>query len=287
MNENKFSITKKCGFLGICANIFLMIIKAIVGFTFKSQSMIADCFNSAGDIFASLMTLIGNRISSIPDDENHNFGHGKAEYIFSLFIGISMILVSAKLAYNSIATLFLGNDLQFSYLLLVVSLITFFVKFCLYLYTKKMYKKYNNILLEANMKDHRNDCVVTLFTFLSIYLAKYNLNYFDSIVGISISLWIAYTGLMIFIKSYNILMDISIDTETKNEIINIINKHKEIKNIYNISSSPVGSKFIVFITISLDGNMSTFESHSLANSIEKETEKNNNIYKAFIHVDPI
>ena len=82
MEEERFKQTKKVGILGIIGNIFLLIIKGWVGFTSKSQAMIADSINSAGDIFASLMTFIGNKIASTPQDNDHNFGHGKAEYIF-------------------------------------------------------------------------------------------------------------------------------------------------------------------------------------------------------------
>ena len=180
----KFKATKKAGIYGIIGNIFLLIIKAIVGFVSKSQSMIADSINSAGDIFASLMTFIGNKIASVPNDANHNLGHGKAEYIFSMFISISMILVSSKLLYDSIMTLILGSELKFSWFLVVVCIATIITKLILYFYTKTAYKKYNNILLEANMKDHRNDCVVTSFTLLSILLTLLNIYWFDSVVGI-------------------------------------------------------------------------------------------------------
>ena len=182
--EDKFEITKKAGIYGIIGNIFLLIIKAIVGFVSKSQSMIADSINSAGDIFASLMTFIGNKISSVPNDEDHNLGHGKAEYIFSMFISISMILISAKLLYNSIMSLVLGSKLIFSWFLVIVCVATIITKLILYFYTKTAYKKHNNILLEANMKDHRNDCVVTFFTLLSVLLTLVNIYWFDSIVGI-------------------------------------------------------------------------------------------------------
>ena len=91
--EEKFVVTKKAGIVGIIGNIFLLILKASVGFISRSQSMIADSINSAGDIFASLMTFIGNRIASVPNDDNHNLGHGKAEYIFSMFISIGSIVL--------------------------------------------------------------------------------------------------------------------------------------------------------------------------------------------------
>lgn len=285
--DEKFEITKKAGIYGIIGNIFLLIIKAIVGFVSKSQSMIADSINSAGDIFASLMTFIGNKIASTPDDENHNLGHGKAEYIFSMFISISMILVSAKLLYDSIMTLILGSELNFSWFLVVVCITTIITKLVLYFYTKTAYKKCNNILLEANMKDHRNDCIVTSFTLISILLTLIGIYWFDSVVGIGISIWICYTGVTIFIESYNVLMDISVDDKTKNLIFDICHSYKEIQNVENIISTPVGDKYLVFITINLDGNMSTFESHKLADHLEKDVSKLDKIYKTVVHVDPV
>lgn len=287
MDNERFKITKKCGIFGILGNIFLLILKAFVGFTFKSQAMIADSLNSAGDIFASLMTFIGNKIASVPNDEDHNFGHGKAEYIFSMFIAISMILVASKLLFDSFQTLILGSQLQFSWLLVVVCIITIITKLSLFLYTQKTTKKYSNILLESNMQDHRNDCIVTSFTLLSIILTLFDIHWFDSVVGIGISLWIAYTGITIFMESYNVLMDISVDEKTKNIIMDIIHTYSEIKKVDNISSTPIGSQYIIFITIGLDGNMPTFESHKLADSLEKDVNKLNNIYKTIVHVNPI
>lgn len=111
---DRFEVTKKAGMLGIIGNIFLLVIKSVVGILSHSQSMLADAANSAGDIFASLMTFIGNKIASEPNDDSHNFGHGKAEYIFSLFISIAMILVSFTLLYNSIVSLIKQSKLIFS-----------------------------------------------------------------------------------------------------------------------------------------------------------------------------
>lgn len=287
MNEQKYNITKKAGIYGIIGNIFLLIIKAVFGFIFKSQSMIADSFNSAGDIFASLMTFIGVKIASVPKDKDHNFGHGKAEYIFSMFIGISMILVAVKLFFDSISTLIFGSALKFSWILIFVCIITIITKFALFLYTKKASKKYKNILLESNMKDHRNDCIITTFTLISITLSLFDIYWFDSLVGIGISIWITYTGIIIFMESYNILMDISIDEKTKDLILDIINSFKDVKKIEQLSSSPVGAQHIVFISIYLDGNLSTFESHSLANSIEETINKLDKVYKTIVHVEPI
>lgn len=284
--EERFKVTKRAGIYGIIGNIFLLLIKAIVGFASKSQAMIADCINSAGDIFASLMTFIGNKIASVPGDESHNFGHGKAEYIFSLFIAISMIIVSLKTIIDCFSTLFTGNTIIFSWWLIIVCIITIIIKLILFFYTNIMYKKYGNILLQASLEDHRNDCIITTFTLISILLSLKGIYWFDSIVGIGISAWICKTGIEIFVESYNILMDISIDEDTKDIILDLVHAYKEIKDINELSSTPVGYQYIIFLTIAVDGNMTTFDSHKLADELEKNISGLDKVYKSIVHVEP-
>ena len=284
---NRYDSAKRAGMLGIFGNIFLLIIKTIVGILSNSQAMIADAANSASDIFASLMTFIGNKIASEPDDNNHNFGHGKAEYIFSLFISISMIFVAAKLLYDSVMSLVHNDAFVFSWFLVAVCIITIVVKLLLYLYTKSLFKTHNNILLKANMKDHRNDCIVTSCTLISIIFGLFGFYLFDGIVGIGISIWICYTGINILIESCNVLMDVSIDSDTEKLILDLAHSYKDIKKVDNISSSPVGYQYIVVVTIYVDGNMSTFDSHKLADSLEKDITKLDKVYRTIIHVNPI
>ena len=142
-------------------------------------------------------------------------------------------------------------------------------------------------MLEANKKDHRNDCIVTTLTLASVLLSLKGIYCFDGIVGIGISIWIFITGLKIFIESYNILMDISIDENTKNLISKLIAKYPEIQKTDDISSTPVGEKYVVVLTIYVDGNMTTFESHTLADNLEKDITKLENIYQTIVHVNPM
>ena len=284
---DRFTSTKKAGVFVIFGNIFLLVIKATVGFISGSQAMIADTVNSAGDIFASLMTFIGNKIASKPGDSDHNFGHGKSEYIFSLLISISMIAVSIKLLIDSITSLIFKNELTFSIYLVIVCIVTIITKAFLYIYTNKSFRKFNNILLKANAKDHFNDCIVTSFTLISILFASQGIYWVDSLVGIGIAIWICYCGIKIFIESYNVLMDISVDETTHDTILNLVRNYKEIKNVESLYSTPSGYKYIIILTISVDGNMSTFDSHKLADSLEKDIKKLDNVSNAIIHVNPV
>lgn len=285
--DTKFKDIRNAGILGIVGNIFLLIIKGFIGFASHSQSMIADAFNSASDILASFMTFIGNKIASEPEDSTHNFGHGKAEYIFSLFISITMIIVSFKLFVDSIFSLIEQKHFDFSWALVVVCIVTIITKFALYLYSKKLYKKHNSILLESSYKDHRNDCIVTSFTLISIIFGLFNIFYFDGIIGIGISIWIFISGFSILVESYNVLMDISLDENIKNYILDLVAQHENIKNVSDLYASPIGYHYVVILTISVDGNMSTFESHSLADHLEKDIEELEKVNKAIIHVNPV
>lgn len=284
----RFKKAKFASILGIIGNLFLLIIKSIIGFITNSQAMIADSFNSAGDIFSSIMTFIGNKIASKPSDDDHNLGHGKAEYIYSMLISIAMILMGLKVLIDSIKSLIYRTKFDFSIWLIIVCIVTITVKFLLYLYTHKISKKYNNLLIEANSKDHRNDCIITFLNLISCILALYNIYLFDGIVGIIISFWIIITGIKIYIESYDVLMDKSISCDTKNKVYDIIKEYKEVKKTAHFNATPVGYKYQISFTIFVDGNLSTFKSHDIADKLEKEIAKKiDEIYLTVIHVNPI
>jgi len=284
----RYEETKKVSILGIIGNIFLLLIKGTIGYLSQSQAMIADSLNSAGDIFSSIMTYIGNKIASSPNDDTHNFGHGKAEYIFSFLISIAMIYIAIITIFSSTKSIIYHNELIYSTKLLLICIITIIAKLFMYLYAKHYYKKNHNLLIKANMNDHRNDMFLTLGTLIAIILSKYKFYYFDGIIGIIISICILITGIKIFIESFKVLMDESIDPKTKKKILNEVLKNQEVKAVEKIYTIPVGYKYVIVLIINLDGNITTFESHKIIDKIEKNIEKKfKKIEQVLIHVNPI
>ncbi len=285
---NSYKEIKKASILGIIGNLFLMIIKGIIAIYTHSQAMLADATNSAGDILSSIMTYVGNKIASKPSDDDHNLGHGKAEYIYSMFISIIMIITSTILFKDSLFCIFNQKTYEYSNWLIIICIASILTKLALYLYTNNLSKKYHNLLIKANSKDHLNDSIITTINLISCILSSYNIYIFDGVVGIIISLWILYTSLKIFIESYHILMDKSMSLETKEQVYKIILKNPNIKKIQHFNSTPVGYKYQISFTIYVDGSMSTFKSHEIANNLEKEIiKKIENIYLVVVHVNPI
>ncbi len=285
---DKFKSMKIVSILGIIGNLFLFIIKALGGFLTNSEALIGDAFNSLSDIFSSLMTFIGSKIASKPIDDDHNLGHGKAEYIYSLFISIIMFFLALTLFKDSLIGLIHKNTLIYSYWLIIICLVTIIIKLGLYFYALFNYKKNNSLLIKAAYKDHRNDIVITFFNLIAIILSQKGYFFFDGMMGIIIAIWIFISGIEIFKNSYDVLMDKSINEETKNKVLEIIANHPEVKKVDHFNSTPIGYRYQISFSIFVDGNLATFESHAIADTLEKEiNEKVPEVYLTVIHVNPL
>ena len=278
--------TMKVGIIGIAGNVVLFIIKILIAIASKSQALFADSVNSATDILSSVMTLIGGKISSEPSDETHNYGHGKAEYIFSMLISIVMAYLAIKIAYDGTMSLIDNAEFTFSYMLVAVCIITIIVKLLMYIYVHKIGVKTENILILANSQDHINDVWTTSSVLIGTIFGAFGIYWVDGVVAIGISVKILFEAIKIFMESYNVLLDNSMGNEEIEKIKEIISKHDEIDHFDKITSKSVGNKFIVIVKISIDGEMTVNESHHIAGKLKSEIMEMKNIYDVIVHVNP-
>ena len=283
---DRYELTNRVALMGMAANVLLLIMKLIIGFMSRSQAMIADGFNSAGDVFASFMTFLGNKIASKPEDQDHPYGHGKAEYIFSMIISFSLILVAYTVFRNSLDSILNHEVFTFSWQLIAVAVITIVLKSALFIYTRNAGRKADNLLILANSEDHRNDIFVTSSTLLGIILGTMGYYWVDGVVGIGISLWIAYTAFKIFTSSYYVLMDTSIDKVLKEDVIKTISAIKGVDHIDSVTAKPIGVDYIIIVKVSVSGEMTVNESHSIAAQIKQKVKGCKNVGDVVVHINP-
>lgn len=277
---------KKIGVFGICGNLFLLTIKFIVGFIFKSQGLIADALNSFSDVFSSIVTFVGGKISEKPADDDHEFGHGKAEFVASFLIGIFMVIVSFETMYSGFMAIINKETFKFSYFLIIVPCITIITKFILFMYCKKKAKKYNSLLILSNAKDHRNDIVLSFGVLIGIIFSNLGYTFVDGLVGIVISGVIIVTGIMITHEAYNVLIDKCIDAEIVKDMKDEIEAIDNVRHVDSIKSKPTGNLHMIIVKISVDENMTVKESHKIAGIIRDMLRKNPSVYDAVVHVNP-
>lgn len=283
----RFRLTRRIAILGIAVNVVLLVLKLAAGIFSRSQAMIADGFNSAGDVFASVMTFTGSKIASKPEDQRHPYGHGKAEYIFSMIISFSLLLVAYKVFRSSLDSILHRDTIVFSWWLISIAVITIAVKLSLFLYTRRAGKNEENLLILANSEDHRNDVFVTSSTLIGIITSTLGVNWIDGAVGIGISLWIAFTGLKIFKSSYSVLIDTSIDNELKKNIIEAVESIAGVDHIDNVTAKPTGFKFMVVLKVSVPSQLTVAESHSIAAKIRERVRQFKQVHDAVVHINPV
>ncbi|HZJ58049.1 MAG TPA: cation diffusion facilitator family transporter [Clostridia bacterium] len=284
---DRYGTTKRVAAWGIGGNLFLLVVKLIIGFASGSQAMIADGFNSAGDVFTSIMTYLGNRISSLPGDQDHPYGHGKAEYIFSMIISFSLLLVTYQIFKNSLEFVINKQSFMFSWQLAAVAFITIALKAILWGYTRRAGEKWDNLLIIANAEDHRNDILVTSATLIGIILGSRGIYWVDGVVGIGISLWIGFTGIRIFISAYNVLMDTNIDEKYTDRLIRDIEAIHGVDHVDSINAKPIGVSFIIIVKVSVSGTMTVEEGHAIAAQIKTKIKGNKNVGDVVVHVNPV
>lgn len=284
--QESSSEAKKIGIFGICGNSFLLVIKFIIGFIFKSQGLIADALNSFSDVFSSIVTFVGGKISEKPADDDHEFGHGKAEFVASFLIGIFMVIVSLETMYSGFLAIVNKNAFKFSYLLIIVPCITIIIKFILFMYCKKKAKKYNSLLILSNAKDHRNDIILSFAVLIGVIFSNLGYTFVDGLVGIAISGVIIVTGVMIIHEAYNVLIDKCIDTEIVNYMKDEIEKIDNVRHVDSIKSKPTGNLHMIIVKISVDENMTVKQSHKIAGIIRDMLRKNPSVYDAVVHINP-
>ncbi|CCZ56369.1 cation diffusion facilitator family transporter [Clostridium sp. CAG:1219] len=285
MTEEKVKNVKKVSAISFSFNLLLLVIKMIFGLISSSQSLIADAVNSAGDIVASLVSIIGIKVASKPGDKEHPYGHGKAEYIFAALVGISMIIASITMIKNAILSMMSNSTVNVSIFLILVCVVTILVKFSLMIYSKSQYKKTDSILIRCNMEDHRNDMFVTFGVLIGIICSKFGFYFVDGIIGILISIWIVIVAIKIIYPACLVLIDTQSNfiDEAKREVQNF----KETKSIDKFYISPVGDKYLAIIEISMDKEKSLSEVHEYIDKIEKKLyEKFKSIIDINIHVNP-
>ncbi|TGY46492.1 cation diffusion facilitator family transporter [Clostridium perfringens] len=287
--ESRYCEANKVTIISILWNIVLAIIKILAGIIGKSNAMIADGAHSASDIISSVGVLIGNKIASIPKDKGHNYGHEKAETLVSFLLAILLVILSIKIGYNGVYSLFHLNEVQIPTTFpLVVSVISILIKEYQYRITIKVAKKTNSPALKADAWHHRSDALSSVAAFIGIGGAILGFKSLDSIASIVVAIFIAKVGIEILIGSANELMDISIDEEKEKEIKAIVDEIEGIKSLREIRTRKYGAMAYVDLVICVDKDISVLEGHRIASDLENLILKNMKFVKGVtVHVEPV
>lgn len=262
---------------GGVANLLLMAFKFVAGIVGRSSAMMADAIHSLSDFVTDLVVLIFVNISSRPQDESHDYGHGKYETLATLFIGLALAGVAIGIIVNGavkFASWLQGEALPSpGKLALWAALVSIAVKELIYLYTKAKGRRLNSPALVANAWHHRSDALSSIGAALGIggaLLLGDRWTVLDPLASIVVGAMLVKVAWELLAPSLGELTDQSLPLETENEILSIIATVPGVSDPHNLRTRRIGNYIAAEVHVRMDGNITLHESHELASQIERK-----------------
>jgi cation diffusion facilitator family transporter len=290
---NRESLAKKVAWISVISNIILTIGKLTVGYFGKSDAVFADGIHSAADVFASVIVLLVIKIANKPADQEHPYGHGKAEVIVSGIVGILLFIVSIYIVYEAIVGFFHPISTP-NIMAMWVAIISYGTKEILYRYSLKIGKQYSSKAIEAIALDHKADIVASVAAAIGVILSiigdKINLPfllYGDKVASIVVAYLIFKIAKEMLKEAFDILLERNIELDTINEYLSIISSFSDVKRIDRIRAREHGHYVIVDLRVSINHDKTIKEGHDLSREIKKVLmNKHDNIEEVLIHLNP-
>ena len=283
LNKKMMFVSK----FAIVVNIVLALLKIISGNIFKSVSLISDGLNSLSDLITNILVIIGLKVGENPEDKEHPFGHGKIESGFSVIIGTFIMITAFDIIKENITGLFqLKGKVITSPMPLIITVIVIIIKVFQLIFMKNNTKDYRGALINSLLEDYKADIVISISVLAGILLSKIN-PVFDVFVGISVAIYIMYSGYNLIKDNALILLD-SQDEELLENVRKDLSEFDEIENAHDFRMTTSGKNIYLFIDVRMDKSLTIDEAHEITNKISKFIKhKYKNIKRVLIHAEPV
>jgi len=276
---------EKGAWLSIGTYLFLSAIKLGVGFWGDSEALKADGLNNVTDIVASVAVLIGLRISQKPPDDNHHYGHLKAETIASLLASFIMAVIGLQVLLNSVKTVFNPSLEPPSPLTAVVAFFSAAIMYGVYRYNLKLSREIKSSAVRAAAYDNRSDALVSIGAGIGIIGAILGAPLIDSITAFLVGLIIIKTALDIFRESVLTLTD-AFDEEAVESLSVVIRRVPGVLALRDFKGRTHGNVMFIDLTVSVAPYLNVVESHWITEEIERKIQKVKPNCVVLVHIEP-
>lgn len=274
------------GWLSIITNILLFMLKYWAGVVTGSVAILADAWHTLSDSLSSIFVIVGAKVSSMPPDKKHPFGHGRAELITSILIAALLAFVAYEFITESITKLISREETIFGTIAIVVTFISLLFKEVLAQYAFWAARKTGSSSLRADGLHHRTDAVSSGLILVGIFLGRY-FWWIDGVLGILVALLILYAAYDILKDAISHLLGQAPDPELKKKLNEYTSglTHLDL-NIHHIHLHNYGNHKELTFHIKLPKTMSIADAHILTDKIEAQIKNKMNMV-ATIHVEPL
>ncbi|SDW56885.1 cation diffusion facilitator family transporter [Paenibacillus sp. CF384] len=289
--ESKASIVAM--WISLISNVLLTGIKLIVGILFQSQVLIADGIHNAGDVIATATAYSSMRVSGKPPDEDHPYGHGKAEVLGAGIVAFILIAAALYMGYHAVLTFF-EPPTEAHLIALAAAIVSLIAKQILYMYTMRIGKESKSKAMLATAYDHLADVYASLAATVGIGLGWLGermdiswLSYGDPAAGVIVSLLVLKLGIDMARETADVLMDKSLSPEKIEDITEHLREVPEVKRIDRLRAREHGHYVLVDARVAVLGTLTIQEGHDIIRTIKKKLmDAHPEVDEVLVHLNP-
>ncbi|GMO30575.1 MAG: cation diffusion facilitator family transporter [Termitinemataceae bacterium] len=287
--RTRSSIIKKASVIALCGNALLAILKIVAGIAGGSLAVIGDGIDSSVDVLISAMTIFVAGIISRPADEDHPWGHGRAETIGTAAISFLLVFAGVQLVINSAQNLITAKTYELpQFVTLIATLISITGKLLLALNQYQMGKKSGSAILIANSKNMAADVFISAGVFAGLGCSiLFNFGALDSIVALLVGLWVIKSGVSIFLDVNSELMDGGSMPDQYKAVFDAVNSVTGAGHPHKTRMRRIAGFWDIDLDIEVDGNLSVTQAHNIATEVEAAIRNRLDlVYDIMVHIEP-
>lgn len=275
------------GVVGIIINILLFTIKLFVGVISNSIAIIADSFNNLSDASSCIITIVGFKLSSMPADKEHPYGHGRIEYISALIVSFMVMVVGIEFVKTSFTKILHPEKITFELIPFILLIFSILFKVFLALFNGKLGKKINSSALKAAAFDSIGDVITTSVVAISFLFSKFSDFPIDGYIGILVSLLILFSSFKLIKETINPLIGEAPDKHLVESIKKGVMSFDHIIGVHDLLIHSYGpGKCMASIHAEVPADIDLVTIHEVIDDAEKTLSNSLNIILV-IHIDPI
>lgn len=290
-NTHELDVAMRVSIVSIVVNVLLSVGKLIAGVLGKSGAMISDAIHSASDVFSTIVVIIGVSISNKKADEEHQYGHERLESVAAVILAAILAVTGIGIGYSGLKSILGGNydKLAVPTLLpLAAAVVSIVVKEWMYWYTRAAAKKIKSDALMADAWHHRSDSLSSIGSLIGIAGARLAFPILDPVASVVICIFIIKAAYDIFKEAMEKLVDRACDKALVEKMEKAIKSQSDILGLDEIKTRLFGSKIYVDIEIAVDGNVSLYAAHAIAENVHNVIEKEfTDVKHCMVHVNPV
>ena len=264
-------------------NVVLLVFAALVYFATESQLVLAQGADSLFDLAAGVILAVSASVGDRPRDENHPFGHQRAEPIGALVTAVLAGVLAFEVLRSSVGALVLGEARTFEFSIAAVLGTKFLIKSMLYGYLARKREVRTSPALRATMVDTRNDVLATLSSLVGAGLFQFGFEWADAALAVPIAIYIGYAGIELAQENLRYLMGEAPDADAQDEIARLAAEPPGVLEVRSVRAQYLGQRLHVEVTILVPEQSSAAEAHDIALAVQRAIEDLESVEMCFVH----